>query len=195
LSAQFGADTVSVEELRKPLKGKALHLLLTAQEHLRSGQRERGIEELRRALGEPEAMPYAMSMLGSEHLRIGQLDVALHELEQAVELLPGRPEIHSNFAYALGLKGQTERGLTEVRKALQLDAGRPKTRLVLGMLLLQQGAHDAEALKHLEAAAEEIPDAHLVLAKHYDLAGKAREAENERRAYTIVSMGLVAGSK
>jgi len=33
----------------------------------------------------------------------------------------------------------------------------------------------------------------LVLAGHYDRAGKAPEAEKERRAYTVKSLGLVAG--
>ena len=192
LFAQSEAGVVSVEELRNPLAGNPLRTLVTAEQHLKSGQRERGLEELRQALSDPVAMPYAMSMLGVEHLRTGQLDAAFGELEQAVHLLPGRPEIHSNLAYALWLKGETERGLQEVRKALQLDGGKPKTRLVLGMLLLQQGSHDAEAVRNLQQAAEEIPGAHLELAKHYDRAGQAPEAEKERRAYSISSMGLLA---
>jgi predicted Zn-dependent protease len=189
-SAQSGA--ISVEELRNPLTGKSLRAIITAQEHLKSGQRERGMQELREAMGDPVAMPYAISMLGVEHLKTGQLDAALGELEQAVRLLPGRPENRSNLAYALWRMGQTERGLQEVRKALQLDGGRPKTRMVLGMLLLQQGFHDAEAVKYLQAAAEEIPGAHLVLARHYDRAGQEPEAEKERRAYAVTSRGLLA---
>jgi Tfp pilus assembly protein PilF len=192
LSAQSDAGVISVEELRKPLKGKSLRAIAAAQEHLKSGQRDRGMQELRDAMHDPEAMPYAISMLGVEHLKTGQVDVGLGELEQAVQVLPGRPENHSNLAYGLWLKGQTERGLQEVRKALQLDPGRPKTRMVLGMLLLQEGSHEAEALKHLQAAAEEIPGAHLLLARHYDKAGQTQAAEKERRAYTVVSMGLLA---
>jgi len=137
-------------------------------------------------------MPYAISMLGVEHLKAGQLDAALSELEQAVRLLPGRPENRSNLAYALYRTGQTGRGLEQARKALQLDPGRPKTRLVLGMLLLEQGSHDAEAVEYLQGAAQEIPGAHLVLAKHYDQAGEAPQAERERRAYAVGSMSLVA---
>jgi predicted Zn-dependent protease len=192
LFAQSEAGVVSVEELRNPLRGKSLHMLVTAQQDLKSGRRDRGIQELRHALSDPAAMPYAISMLATEHLRAGQTDAAISELEQAVELLPGRPEIHSNLAYAFYLKGKTEPGLKEVRKALQLDGGEPKTRLVLGMLLLQQGSSDAEAVKNLQAASEEIPSAYLVLARHYERAGKAPEAESERRAYAITSMGLLA---
>jgi Flp pilus assembly protein TadD len=190
LSAQSGAGVVSVEELRNPLTGKSLRAIVTAQGDLKSGRRERGIQELRAAVSDPVAMPYAISLLGVEHLKSGQVDAALSELEQAVQLLP-RPENLSNLAYALYLKGQTERGLAEVRKALQLDGGRPKTRMVLGMLLLQQGSHEVEAVQQLQAAAEEVPAAHLELAKHYDRVGQAPEAERERRAYTVTSMGLL----
>ena len=191
LSAQSGGEVVSVEELRDPLTGKSLRAIVAAREHLRSGQRERGMQELRDAVRDPVAMPYAISMLGVEHLKAGQLDTAMGELEEASRLLP-RPENLSNLAYAFYLKGESARGLYEVRKALQLDGGKPKTRLVLGMLLLQQGSHEAEAIQQLQAAAPENPSAHLVLARHYDRAGNAPEAEKERRAYAIVSMGLLA---
>ena len=191
LYAQFDPDVVSVEELRNPLQGDSLRAILAAQKHLKSGQRERGMEELRAALSDPTAMPYAISMLGVEHLKARQLDSALGELEKAVHLLP-QSQNHSNLAFVLYLKGQTERGLVEVRKALQLDGGQPKTRLVLGLLLLQQGSHDAEAVQQLQAAAQENPDAHLVLAQHYEKAGQAPEAERERRAYAVTSMGFLA---
>ena len=154
MSAQSGAGVVSVEEARNPLTGKSLRAIVTAREHLKSGQHDRGMRELRDAMNDPVAMPYALGMLGEEHLKAGQVDAALGELEQAVLLLP-QPPIRSNLAYALYLKGETERGLKEVRKALQLDGGKPKTRLVLGMLLLQQGNHEAEAIQQLQAAAEE----------------------------------------
>ncbi len=192
MSAQSGG-VVSIEELRNPVQGKSLRLLETAQKHLKSGQKERGMEELRQALKDPVAMPFAISMLGIEHIRAGQLDVAYDELQQAVRLLPGRPENHSNFAFVLGARGETERGLEEVRKALQLDGGRPKTRMVWGMLLLQQGSHDAEGIKQLQAAAEELPGAHLILANHYERTGKAPEAEREVRAYRVTSMSLLPG--
>jgi len=65
------------------------------------------MQELRDAISDPAAMPYAISMLGVEYLKDGQVDTVLGELEQAIPLLP-RPEIHSNLAYALYLKGETE---------------------------------------------------------------------------------------
>ena len=195
LFAQSEAGTISVEELRNPLTGKSLKVILTAQHHLRSGQREKGMQELRQALTDPSAMPYAISILGAEHMKTGDLDVAVQELQLAVRVLPGRAENLSNLAYALYLTGQIETGLLEARKALRLDPTRAKTRLVLGMLLLRQGSHDAEAIVHIQAASQEVPSAHLALAAHYDRAGHAPEAEKERRAYSITATSLLAGSK
>jgi Tfp pilus assembly protein PilF len=192
LPAQSAGDLISVEELRNPLTGKPLRALITARKHLTSGQRELGMQELHDAMSDPVAMPYAISMVGVEHLKAGLLDTAIGELEQAIQLLPGRPEIHANLAYGYCLKGQPARGLEEVHKALQLDGGRPKTRLVLGMLLFEQGSHDAEAIQQLQAAAEQEPDAHLILARHYERAGKSPEAEKERSAFAVKSMSLLA---
>jgi len=195
LFAQSDSDTVSVEELRNPLSGKSLRMILSAQQRLRAGERVQAREELRRAMNDPIAMPYTISMLGAEHIKTGEYDVALRELQQAVKLLPGRAENLSNLAYALYLTGHNEEGVAEARKALQLDPARPKTRLVLGILLLRQGSHDAEAIAHIQAATQEIPSAHLELAAHYERLGHAPEAERERRAYTVTSNSLLATSK
>ena len=195
LFAQSEAGTVSVEEVRNPLTGKSLKAILTAQQHLRSGERIQGLQELRQAMNDPIAMPYAISILGAEHIKTGELDVATRELQQAVQLLPGKPENLSNLAYVLYLTGHTEEGVAQARKALQLDPGRPKTRLVLGILLLQQGSHEAEAIVHIQAATQEIPSAHLALAAHYERLGHAHEAEKERRAYSVTANSLLATSK
>jgi len=195
LFAQTEAGTVSVEELRNPLTGKSLRTILTAQQHLRSGERLQGLQELRQAMNDPIAMPYAISILGAEHIKTGELDVATRELQQAVQLLPGKPENLSNLAYVLYLTGHTEEGVAQARKALQLDPGRPKTRLVLGILLLQQGSHEAEAITHIQAATQEIPSAHLALAVHYERLGHAPEAEKERRAYSVTSNSLLAAPR
>ena len=195
LFAQSEAGTVSVEEVRNPLTGKSLKAILTAQQHLRSGERIQGLQELRQAMNDPIAMPYAISILGAEHIKTGELDVATRELQQAVQLLPGKPENLSNLAYVLYLTGHTEEGVAQARKALQLDPGRPKTRLVLGILLLQQGSHEAEAITHIQAATQEIPSAHLALAVHYERLGHAPEAEKERRAYSVTSNSLLAAPR
>jgi len=154
--------TVSLAELRDPLKGKALEMLLTAEKQLRSGETGRALEGLRTALKNPQAAPIALGFLGTEHLRQGLIDTAVVELEQSVRLRPGDATTQSNLAYALFLEGRDEQGLKHARRAVQLDPGRPKSRLVLGRLLLRLGRVE-EAKFHLRIAAEELPGAGLVL--------------------------------
>jgi Flp pilus assembly protein TadD len=175
--------TVSVEELLNPLSGKSLRMLLGAQHALRSGHLDRGMEELRQALADPRAMPYALSMFGSEHLKAGQVEVAIPELEEAVRLLPAHAENHSNLAYALGRVGDYSRAVTEARKALQLNPLSIKTRYVLGLVLLLRPETLEEAATYLKAAAQEFPPARLALATYYEWKGQPEAAERERQTY------------
>lgn len=195
LSAQ--SETISVEELRNPLAGQALRKVQSARSHLTSGQHELGMQELRQAMIDPVALPYAISLLGAAHLMKGQVDLAVDELQEAVRLLP-RPENHANLAYALFLSGRQElleTSLQEARRALQLNPANAKTRFVLGEILLRHGSLDTEALFHLRAAAREIPDAQRVITQHYDLSGYAPEAAMQRSASGIAVKSLLAASK
>ena len=191
------SETISVEELRNPLAGQALRKVQSARLHMTSGQRELGMQELRQAMIDPVALPYAISLLGAAHLMKGQVDLAVDELQEAVRLLP-RPENHANLAYALFATGRPElleTSLLEARRAHQLDPANPKTRYVLGMILLRHGSLDAEALFHLQAAAREIPDAQLVIAQHYPLDAHAPEAAKQRSTAGIGVSSLLAASK
>jgi Flp pilus assembly protein TadD len=158
--------TISVRELQHPLEGKGLQIIMKAKDLLARGDSAQAIEQLRVALREPAAEPYALAMLGVEHLKRGDFDTALHELQAAVHLSPGLPASQSNLAYALAVKGRNEEALAAARKALQLDPGRPRTRYVLGQILMQMGRWN-EAEFHLRRAAEEVSSARMLLAKYF----------------------------
>ena len=130
----FPAGIISTEELARPVSRKGVKLLEKAQDHSRSGEHDKAIEELRLALQEPSAVPYAHSILGAEYLRTGRVAEAVIELEVAVQLLPHNAPNRSNFGFALYLAGERERGEQEVRKALVLDSGNSKTRHVLNVI-------------------------------------------------------------
>jgi Flp pilus assembly protein TadD len=160
------AGTISVQELEHPLEGKGLRLLVKARDFVAQGDYMRGMEQMRAAIREPGAEPYALAMLGEEHLKHGDVDSAIAELQSAVGMLPGISAIHSNLALALGTRQRNEEALSHARKALQLDPGRAKTRFVLGQILLQMG-RNTEAGFHLRIAAKEVPVAQTLLAKYF----------------------------
>ena len=128
------AATVSAEQLRHPVSRKGAKILRQARSYSRAGDHTKAIEELRLALKEPSAAPYAHSLLGSEYLWTRQFASAVGELEEAVRLLPHEVANHSNLGYALYLVGEKIRGQQEVRLALSLDTHNPQTRYVLGIV-------------------------------------------------------------
>jgi Flp pilus assembly protein TadD len=107
---------------------------LKAKDYSRSGEHDKAIGELRLALQDPSAAPYAHSILGAEYLKTGRIAEAVTELEVAVQLLPHNAPSLSNFGFALYLAGERERGEQEVRKALVLDSSNSKTRRVLDVI-------------------------------------------------------------
>jgi len=133
------ASTVSADQLQHPLSSKGAKMIRKAQSYAAAGDHAQAIDELRKALNEPSAVPYAHSLLGAEYLKTGQVAPAEAELEQAVQLLPHDPALHSNLAYALFLRGENERSEQEVRKALELDHNNSPAQKLLGYILKQRG--------------------------------------------------------
>lgn len=156
--------TVSVQELERPLEGRGLQMLLKGRDLIAHGDSARGLEQMRAALMEPSAEPYALAMLGAEHLKHGDYDAAIAELQAAVEQMPGVAASQSNLAYALFVRQRNDEALNHARKAVQLDPGRSKTRYVIGQILLQMGRRE-EAEFHLKRASEEVAGARALLAK------------------------------
>lgn len=202
----YAGGTVSVAELRDPLKGNSLRLIQKAQGLLAEGDHEHALETLRKALHDQRAMPYALGILGVEHLKSGMVDTALAELRQATHLLPGIAANQSNLAYALGLKGSPAEGIPHARKALQLMPRSARVRYVLGRLLLQRFYLDAtaptppasaadrqsnradrgdieEAVYHLRIAAPENPSAQALLTQFagFVTAGNSGEETSPQR--------------
>jgi hypothetical protein len=63
------AGTISVEELRHPISAKARKLIEQGQRYAGNGEHDKAIQEFKRAMAEPSAVPYAHSLLGTEYLR------------------------------------------------------------------------------------------------------------------------------
>ncbi|MEO8097477.1 MAG: tetratricopeptide repeat protein [Acidobacteriota bacterium] len=158
--------SISVEELRNPLEGKSLKLILSAQDLLAKGEKARAMKVLQVAMDDKRAAPYALMILGTEHLKTGDTVAAIAELEESVRLLPSAAAMHSNLALALGWSGNGEQALRHATKALQLDPSRPKTRFVMGQILLLLGRKD-EAEFHLKIAAAALPGARALLVKYF----------------------------
>ena len=126
--------TVSSDQLQHPLSAKGAKMIRKAQSLAAAADHLKAIEELKQALKEPSAVPYAHALLGQEYLKTGQVASAAEELEQASVMLPHDVIVHSNFGYALFLLGDGARGEQEVRRALDLDHNNSPAQRLLGYI-------------------------------------------------------------
>jgi tetratricopeptide (TPR) repeat protein len=173
--------TVSVDQLRHPLSGKAGRLIENGQKFSKAGDYQKAIGEFRQALNEPAAVPYAHSLLGTEYLKIGDAPAASIELSEAARLLPGVPANHSNLGYAYLLMGKRQAAERELREAIKIDHTSPQPRFLLGLLLLDGGT--TEAADYLNFAEKLLLKARLALAVFHVRHGQPEAAAQELRAY------------
>lgn len=176
-------STISVDQLKNPLSRKARKLLDKARRYSHEGEHAKAIQELKQALNEPSAVPYARSMLGAELLKMKDVQGALPELEEAVLLLPDSAANHSNLGLALCLSGQTERGEREVQEALKLNGNSPQARFLIGVILLDRNTHDPAARDNFQFAQDKVRSAHLGLAFYYESNGDKKAADRALREY------------
>ena len=122
----------------------------------------------------PPALLDTMQHIGSL-LQSGDLRGAHDRLQQVVQT-------HPDYVEALRLLGGIRRSFGDadgaealLRKAMALDPGWAPTLLSLGELLLQRGRPD-EAVPLLRRAAQRLPQAALLLARHYNDQQQAAEA-------------------
>jgi tetratricopeptide (TPR) repeat protein len=170
------AGTISVAELRHTISRKGVKLLKKAESDLRAGKHDKVIEDLKLALEERSAEPYAHSMLGMEYLVLGKARAALPELTAAVQVLPIAAN-HSNLAYALWLTGgDTEECLSQITQAMQLDPMSAQSHYVKGLILLDKHEYDHGTLRELQIASRDVRSAHLALAVYYRAAGQEEAA-------------------
>ncbi|MCU1339341.1 MAG: hypothetical protein JWO19_4922 [Bryobacterales bacterium] len=161
----MSAGTVSIEQLRLPLSGKAKKLLRTANRYSEKGDSAKAIAAFQDALHEPSAIPYAHSSLGVEYLKIGKTALAITELEESVRMLPRDAVNHSNLAYALYLTRQYDRAELQIRQSLALDGKVARSRFVMGLILVARNARDQRGLELLWSLREEISGAGKALAQ------------------------------
>jgi Flp pilus assembly protein TadD len=161
---QATAGTVPVSELRNPPSKKTLSVIGKARRATDAGDHETAVRELSQAAQKNPNDGYLRTNLGVEYLRVGNLAAALPLLEEAARLIPDSPKTHGNLAYAYYLNRDWTRAETEARAALAADRSDPRMRFLLGACLLARGSME-EALAHLRAARDAIPEARALLNK------------------------------
>ena len=105
------------------------------------------------------------------------------ELETAVALDPDAPIPHANLALALLALGRPGEAVAEARKALRRDPLSPAANYAAGAALERQATSTEEAVRFLDRAAEQIPQALLIEARILQARSRTAEAAGKLRSY------------
>lgn len=122
----------------------------------------------------PPAVLQAMQQVGTL-LQAGDLRGAHDRLQPIVEQHPTYAEALRLLGGVRQALGDTEGAEALLRKAMAIDPGWAPTLAMLGELLLNSGRAD-EAVSLLQRAAQRMPHAALLLARHYNDQQKPTEA-------------------
>jgi tetratricopeptide (TPR) repeat protein len=159
------AGRVSMTQLRNPPTKKAVKAALEAERLSRAAKYDKAAEKLEEAIRESPYFAEAHSNLAAQRLRLKQYEEGLAETARAMEIAGPNPIDLTNSAYALWTFGDYSRALVAVREALRMDRSYARAHLVLGQMLAMWPANQAEALGHLDRAAEEFPSAAALAAR------------------------------
>ena len=157
--------TVSMTQLRHPPARKAYRAMVSAQRFAASGQIEKAVEELEKAIRISPEYAEAYNNLAVQHMRMDRFEEAAAELAHALAISGPNPVQLTNLAYVQDRLNRFQEAIAFARAALRLDSGSPQAHLILGSLLAVDPRTRAESIPHLEHAAETLPSARTALEK------------------------------
>ena len=159
------AGTISVTQLRHPPARKAIQAMVSAQRYSESGQTEKAVEELEKAIRISPEYADAHNNLAAQHMRMGRFAESLTELTRAIAIAGPSAVLLSNLAYAQIQLNRIPEASVSARAAVRLDSSNPQAHLILGWILARDARTRDESMSHLERAAETLPSARTILEK------------------------------
>ncbi len=163
------SGAISAIELGHPPAKKAVQAAATAQKLSEAHDYARAAAMLETAIRISPDYAGAHENLAVQEIRLGRFEQAAAEAERAIQLGERTALGFSNLAYAQFQLHQFESARESARQALRIDADFASAHYLLGALLAMDGRTLAEAIPHLERAAQTLPSAR-------DLLQRAREA-------------------
>ena len=175
--------TVSLASLRHKIPGKAFAAFSRALKLAHRRDWRQGAKELETAVALDPEFSDAHGNLGVYYIMLEQFNQAVVELRRAIALDHATSIHHSNLALAYILLHRPNEAKTEAQTAVELDSRNARGQYLLGFLLAANPAARADAMKRLNFAAQEVPDAHLILGSIYRADGDNTKAHLELERY------------
>jgi tetratricopeptide (TPR) repeat protein len=176
-------ERISVAALRHKVPGKALAAFSNGTKLAAAGNFQRAAHEFARAVKIDPDYADAHGNLGVMYVSLSLPEQATGEFRRAIALDPSTSFHHANLALALIQLNLPKEAEAEAQAAVDLDHLNPRARYLLGFLLARRPETRSRAAEHLQYAARNLPDAHLILANLYRLEGADALAQSEQERY------------
>lgn len=176
-------DRVSVAQLQHKAPGKAMSAFLRGMKFAAAADFQRAARDFARAVTIDPDYSDAHANLGVMYINLALPDQAAVEFRRAIQLDPAASSHHANLALALILLHLPREAEREAQTAVDLDHVNTKARYLLGFLLASHPETRGKAAEHLQYAARQLPDAHLILSEMYRMEGENALAQSEQEQY------------
>ncbi|HXB73250.1 MAG TPA: tetratricopeptide repeat protein [Candidatus Acidoferrales bacterium] len=157
------SGTVSVQQLRDPIRKKALQSFSASQKFFDAGDYEKAAGELQKAIRISPGYAEAYSTLAAVHIGMGLYDQAMSETSRALDIAGPNARDLSNMALAQYKLERYAESMQSARSALRLDPNYNPACYVLGVVLAMDKRTMPESVPYLERAAQTIGSAKAIL--------------------------------
>jgi tetratricopeptide (TPR) repeat protein len=179
--------TVSVRQLLHKVPAEAQKEFSKGRAASIKGDQPSALDHFQKAVKLDPQFADAFNGIGMTNAALGQLPQAADQFQKAIDLVPDHPGAAANLSIVLCKLKQYHEAGEMARRALKLNPGLLKLRYVLGISLVNEGGDKVEALDNLERATEEVPRAHLLVAKILVDSGRREDAARHLEDYLHLS--------
>ena len=177
------AERISVARLSHQVPGKAKAAFIRGLRLAKANEWPAAAEAFQQAVTVDQGFSEAHGNLGTSYARQGLQQEAITEYRRAIHLDPATASHHANLGFSLLLANQPGEAEQEAQTAAELEPADAKYHYLLGFLLARLPETRLRAVEHLDYAAREMPEAHLVLAQLYSIEGQPQTEAAEVAAY------------
>jgi Tfp pilus assembly protein PilF len=179
----IGGGTVSARVLQHKIPGKAREEFDTATRDVQKSDLTAAVGHLQKAVAiDPEFME-AHRRLGVLYVSSSRYEAALAEFQKALQMDPHNSRVYAHMAAAyIGLRNPAQ-AEKEARRSIELDGRNGQAHYMLALAIYSQKGITPEVENNLRAAADTLPEAHLVLGRILLARGEKEQSAQELRAY------------
>jgi tetratricopeptide (TPR) repeat protein len=182
-SQQTQSNFVTIQQLRHVVPGKAQKEMQKADKARLAGRNEDAISRYKAAISIDPEYVAARNNLAAIYLINDNLQLGSEQLEEAIKIDPHNPTLFRNLSICYELARQLAAAERAARQAIDLDRSDLPSRMILGLVLVEQGKFTQEAQRCFERGCHQFPVAHLLAGRVLVGQGEVEKGQAEIQEY------------